>query len=477
MSGPSAGRGLRRQRGFQVALLLLAALLAVVLVRSGRLERAAQRAQTRPALLPTGGAAGLSAIEIRSSARDLRLERAGEDWHLVRPLADFANARRVRELLRALESIEVVRDLGIDSLARYELDPPRVRITLERAGGELRELRLGTGAPGSGNVYATWTGLGSVVLVPRFFAQQFIVSDALDWREREILPFERAPIDSVWVETGGQPVRVRRLGPDAWAFLTPEAGEADPISCERTVAAFWRFEYTEFFDDPASLDTLGLRPPLATWVIFRGARVDTLAIGRRLDETTMAVRVAGRSPGRMRADLFEYLTGGASALEVRRPLRGEVGTVEAVVLVGATSARAYVRRENAWFQTGLDATARAACERGVAPAPDAAALTRVTDPAIDQDVANLFELRGDRWLAPLARDAEADDYPLRIHLWSRAGGHMWVYFAPDAASRAPATPRSGAPAFTGLAVGDRFPRRPMAVDSEAVWRWHLRLAP
>jgi hypothetical protein len=475
MGGPSAGRGLPRQRGFQVALLLLAVLLAVVLVRSGRIERAERLAQARPALLPAGGAAGLSAIEIRGAGRNLRLERVGEQWRLVRPLHDLANARRVRELLRALETIEVVRELGTDSLARYELDPPRVRIAFEMADGGSRELRLGTGAPASGNVYATWTGLPTIVIVPRFFAQQFIASDALDWREREILPFERAPIDSVWVETGAARLRARRLGPDAWTFLTPGAGEADPISCERTVAAFWRFEYSEFFDDPASLDTLGLRPPLATWVIFRGASVDTLAIGRRLDETTMAVRVAGRSPGRIRADLFEYLTAGASALEVRRPLRGEAGAVEAIVLAGAGSARAYVRRENAWFQADLDASARAACESGTAPSPDAAALTRVTDPAIDQDVANLFELRGEHWLTPLARDPDPRDYALRIHLWSRAGGYTWAYFAADAAARSAAAPRSGAPAFTGTAVGERFPRRPMAVDSETVWRWRLRL--
>jgi hypothetical protein len=144
------------------------------------------------------------------------------------------------------------------------------------------------------------------------------------------------------------------------------------------------------------------------------------------------------------------------------------------VIAGAAGGRALVRVENVWFWAPLDAAALASSERGTPPMWDRASLTRVTDPAIDQDLSNLFALRGERWTASLTRDAQASDYDLRLHLWTQAGEPAWVYLARRGGAE-PAAGTAGPPRYTGIAVGSRFPRHPMTISSDAVWRWWLRL--
>lgn len=475
MTRPAGRPGRERsQRRWQWALLLLAAVLLTALLRAWQQERPSPPSAS-PHLLAPREEAAVTAIEILRPGARMRVERRGESWRMVAPLDDLASSRMVRELFRALGGIEVLRRLESDSLARYALDPPWARLVLEMGDTTRAELLVGATAPASGQVYAAWAGLEGVAIIPRFLVEQFVKSDLYHWREREILPPSRAPIDSIRVERQGERVRAVRRSPEEWSFTEPADREADPLSCERAVAAFWRFSFDEFFDEPGAAARLGLARPAAVWTVFRGGRADTLRIGGRLEGQGLAVQLAGRPPGLMRADLYELLAGGVSALEVRRPLRGDPRAVDRLVLAGAAGGRLLVRRAGGWFGAALAGDELAACEAGNAPAVDEERLARVADPAVEQDLRNLFELRGERWIDRLADDPRPADYDLRLHLWSREGEHAWVFFRREPSCRAaPEGPGARAAAFSGSTVGSRFPRRPLCVSSDLVWRWQVR---
>lgn len=470
---PKRQRRVGVQRGLQWVLLLLAALLLTVLVRTWHGGRS-EPEERGPQFLAPGEEAAVTAIELQQGRQRLRIERSGEEWRLVSPLEDLAGSRMVGELLRALSSLEVLRRIESDSLARFGLAPPRARLVLERGEEERRELWIGASSPASGQVYAAWPGLEGIAILPRFLVERFFGSELFHWREREILPPARAAIDSVRIERDGEVVRARRRAQDDWIILEPPGREADPLSFERTVAVFWRFSYTEFFDQPGAASDLGLTSPRATWIVHRGGRCDTLRIGRPLEGQGLAVQVAGRPPGRIRDDLYAFLTGGLAALEVRRPLKGDARRIDRLVIAGPEGGLALARRGEVWVESPLAAARLAACEAGEPPLLAADEGERVTDPAIDQDLRNLFEMSGASWASPLAAEPAARDYELRIHLWSDAGEHSWVFFAPDAdcARRLSGEREEG---FRGLAVGSRFPRRPLCLGSDTVWRWQLRL--
>jgi hypothetical protein len=465
------GVGGRALRGL---LICAAVVLLILLIRTWNPGRPPPMGPPPP--LRTGEGAQIVSVERSGGTFDLRLERQRGTWRMVAPLGDLARARSVRELLRGLEELAPRRILTTADRAPYGLEPPRYRLVLRTTGGREIEFWVGDAAPASGGVYAWWAGLDGVALLAPAITERFFSDDLLFWRERELLPPARSVIDSTWVFWPEEKARMLRLGQERWAFLEPSDREADGLSCERTVAAFWRFQFMEFFDDPGTWQDLGLDPPLATWIVFRAGRVDTLRIGRRLSAGEMVVQLAGRSPGRVRDDLLEYLTGGVAVLEARQVVRGRWREQELVAVAAPAAGRAFRRRGGRWQTRALRAGERAALRGGTAPDTAGGTWQRADDPALGGDLARLFELKGEAWLERRAAPPRAEDTALRVHLWDRTGTHQWVYFCQDAAAGGAPGRDASSDALPALEVviGSRFPRRPMRVPSTVAVPWQLR---
>ncbi len=493
-------------RAFQWFLILVALVLLMLLIRSRRNSREAEPVVSPP--LPKGASARVVAIDRESGAGQFSLEREEGTWYLRAPIEDLASKRLVRELLRALEELPVRRVLVTDEVADYGLDPPRSTMVLRMLGGVELEVQMGAEAPASGEIYARWSGLRGVALVPPHVPERFFNSELHVWREREILPPARSAIDSVHVLCRGESARLKRIGREKWEFLDPADREADGLSVERTLAAFWRFTFLKFYDRPGdqpdqgtgSLDQgagrrdlgrdpsdlvrdpsdLGLAPPAAVWTVFRGDRVDTLRMGARLDQATMVMQLAGRVPGRVRDDLYDYLTGGIRVLEVRRFVRGRSRDQQVAALSSPLGSCGFLRRGSGWWVRRLGASEARDLRSGLQPDTTGAEWTPAGDPAVSGDLANLFDLEGERWMHPHETAPVADEYALRVHLWDVDGSYQWVFFQPDGggpASEGSTGRGSGsAESFTGTGIGSRFPQRPLRVDSPIVRQWQARLA-
>lgn len=449
-----------RQRTFHL-VLVLAALGLLLLIFYPRHPREDAPPEIAPPL-PRGGGARVVAIEKVTATDTLRLIRAEGMWHLREPIRDLGSLRMVRELLRATEELEVVRFIRAESLGVFGLDPPRVRLRLMRHGGEVVEILTGTRAPTSGGAYVTWEGVPGVVLTTPQFITRFMDVGLFEWREREMLPPSRAGIDSVWVAWDGGRARLARLAHEEWLFLEPAGLDADGLACERTVAAFWRFPFTRFLDDPAEAARAGLDPPRATWWVFRADRCDTLYIGDRVSDEEMAVQLAGRSPGLIRDDLFVLLTGGARALEARRLFWAEPHAVVALALIGPGGG-AYLEREGGdWYARALTQPEIDSLRAGVRPRTARNERVPWRDPSLAGDLINLLSMQSPGWLDSLRAPARVEAFPLQIHLWDRAGALEWAGVRDPQRSQTPA------------AVGHRHPRQPLEVPPDLYQRWTLR---
>jgi hypothetical protein len=460
MSGPARRRGSGVQRAVQWLLILIGVAILVVLIRS----RPGTRPETAvaPPLARGEGASTVAVTFTRPSERWV-LELAHDRWWIREPIRDLASERMVREMLRGLEELEVRRRIETDSLGRYGLKPPALTLALRRADGTTRVFRLGGTAPASGDAYAAWDTLHGVAIIPHFVVARFFEPGLFAWREKELLAPMAHTIDSVWVAAGGELLRLRRIGTEKWAFLVPRDREADAIACERTVAGFSRFQFGGFIDDPALWSGLGLDPPRAVWTVFRGGRADTVAVGDRIDPQTMILRVAGRPPGRAPAELYDFLTGGLAILEERRLVRGNAASLAYLLLAGPGGTRLYARAAAGWRVAEIAPAALERIESGALADTTGLVWRDPGDATLTGDAADLFELRGEGWLAPATRPPARGDYPLRIHLWGRDRAHEWAFFAPEAAG-----------ATRARAVGSRFPLRPMKVRWDGLPRWVRR---
>lgn len=463
----AAGKRRLSIRVVQWLLLVTAILLAIVLVRlAPRRAEPASKDQWQPPLRP-GEAAAVTVIELARDPNPLRLARENGRWRITEPVVDLGSARMVGELFRALETLEIVRHIDSDSLSRYGLDPPWAVLTLQLRDGRKISMRVGDTAPASGDTYATWDGLTGIALVPRFIIARFFESDLMSWRETEMLPAASAAIDSVTVLWPTEKARLARLGQDEWRMIWPPGRDADGVACERAVAAFWRFQFTRFFDDPLTWPELGLDHPAATWIVYRGGQIDTLVIGRLLEAGSMAVRDNHRPPAAAPATVRDLLTGGVGALELRAFVRGRAEDVTAVLACSDGSATVLFRSGATWRAGKPSSEAIARAEAGSFPDTTSLAAVGPAGAQFDSDLHNLFALRGDAWLAPASSDTRAEDFPLRIYVWTSDGARQWAFFRPEAGAG-----ERGPMRETG--VSSRYPRRPMLVTSATLDRWRIR---
>jgi len=492
----------KRQRGLQWGLLIAALVLLVALLRGWQMDREREEGAAIAPPLARGEGASVVGFTLQLPEGRVVLARdGGGGWWLVAPVADFASVRMVREMLRNLEQLQVSRLLETSDRQVYGLEDPRSELVLERLTGVPLHLAIGDPVPSAAAFYATWDGLPGVALIAGDLVHRFFMTSLFTWREREMLP-PGDPVDSVWVASAGGSCRARRIARERWEFTRPRDREPEEKAIERAVSALWRYPFLEFYDE-GDPEQLGLAPPRAEWIYFRGGQVDTLHIGRRLAGGEMVARLAGRPPGRVAGELYDLLAGGLEALESRRFLRGAAENVDRLLVATPAGGMLFARAGATWRQASVP-VARLRALAGAAR-PDTTGWTArdVEDPAFEADLANLFETSGDAHLPEGVRERppRETDFDLRCDLWGAEGFHQWIRIAvspgPPRGGRTArgererdarpgrggterdARPESGEadaalgaeiPGLKGVAVGSRFPERPMWVDSPALLR-------
>ena len=118
--------------------------------------------------------ASVVTIDLETSHGPVRLAKTDDDWRLVEPLDDPADAAVVKTLIDAIANLDVERTLpaGEVALADHGLDDPVLGLTLVDAQGRRFSLTVGGETPLGSNRAVIRDSGAEIIMVPGVFCRQ-----------------------------------------------------------------------------------------------------------------------------------------------------------------------------------------------------------------------------------------------------------------------------------------------------------------
>ncbi|HYN09360.1 MAG TPA: DUF4340 domain-containing protein [Vicinamibacterales bacterium] len=246
-------------------------------------------------------------VEVKAASGEVtRLKKNGTTWQITAPSTMEADQSEVSTLLTTLESLEIQRTLDEKpaSVKEFELDPPRlavgVRLTGETA---MRRVYIGSKTPTGADLYGMVEGQPKLILVSSYVDDQ-LNRTPFSFREKSVLKFPRDGVDALTIEAAGSPgMTLSRKGND-WRFLKPVDAKADFGSVDGVISKIAQAKMKAIVAPeagkpeaeltPADLKKYGFDKPQAVATIGAGSTRATLAVGSKVDDTTLYARDLSR---------------------------------------------------------------------------------------------------------------------------------------------------------------------------------------
>jgi hypothetical protein len=229
----------------------------------------------------------VTALSLAGGDETLRLEREGESWRLVAPIAVPADGAAVQDLIGAVERLEVDETLeGTgDRAADFGLDPPQRVLTLLGEGdAELALLELGAEVAGGSLVYARAPGRPDLFTV-RSGIRTSLDKTAFDFRDRDLLHVARDSVVGLEVSGPEGEYALAKSGGE-WHFTRPLETRAGRWSVDGLVGLVSGLRMEEVAAEEAeSLAEFGLDPPARRVVVDAGESGRPPAPLSRLDNS------------------------------------------------------------------------------------------------------------------------------------------------------------------------------------------------
>lgn len=154
-------------------------------------------------------------LAIRRDDIEIVLARHGDRWRMTGPVEAAGNPERIEKTLDAFLPLTAQAGGIVDaSPERYGLDSPRVRLTIETAGGKSRSIAIGQSVPLS-EVVAARRGEGPLFVIPEE-AARLVDAPPIQWVERRLVRMEPEAARRIGVRAegaeGGYYELIRREG-------------------------------------------------------------------------------------------------------------------------------------------------------------------------------------------------------------------------------------------------------------------------
>lgn len=205
--------------------------------------------------------ASVVTIDLETSHGPVRLAKTDDDWRLVEPLDDPADAAVVKTLIDAIANLDVERTLpaGEVALADHGLDDPVLGLTLVDAQGRRFSLTVGGETPLGSNRAVIRDSGAEIIMVPGFFVAS-LDKDVDEWRSRDVVDLLEHDLESVEIETTEDRIRAERVD-GLWLLREPVSDLADPDQMRSLVSELNTLRVSEFLPDGADASELGLDSP------------------------------------------------------------------------------------------------------------------------------------------------------------------------------------------------------------------------
>jgi len=193
--------------------------------------------------------------------KQIVVAKAGDGWHMDKPMSVHADQSAVDNLVRAASDAEVKRTIekpqGLDV---YGLDKPEAIVAIKLVDGKsLPVIRIGKAAPVGFSAYAQLEGSPDVKLVPSIF-QTGMKREVKDLRDKQVVDFKEDEVQSIEIAGGDATIALSRQG-TSWNITQPKELKADPSEVRSLLSAIKGVRAEDFVDEPAALGEYGLDSP------------------------------------------------------------------------------------------------------------------------------------------------------------------------------------------------------------------------
>jgi hypothetical protein len=245
--------------------------------------------------------ARIEEIEVHASAGDVtRLKKTGDKWQIVAPEATDADGNEISTLASTLESLEVQRVLDEQpkSVADFGLAPARFSVAFRLTGETaMKKVEIGAKSPTGSDVYARVEGQPRLLLLSSFI-EDSLNRTTFNLRDKTVLKFDRTGADALKIEPPGGPAMSFARKGDLWRFTAPIDAKADFSGVDALVqqvfAAKMKAIISATEPNAADMKKYGLDKPQATATVGVGSTRATLAIGAKMDDTSLYARDVSR---------------------------------------------------------------------------------------------------------------------------------------------------------------------------------------
>jgi hypothetical protein len=238
-------------------------------------------------------------VEILSSEGEpVVVERDGERFRLVAPVAADTDPREVDLVLSNLATMTAVRSFAPEAgadMAEFGLDAPALEVRFVTGDGTERAIRFGKDTLTASNQYAAGSGSDDVLVVGNHFARN-LGKSAWELRDKAIFHLVGDAEPERVIITRGDEIIELASEDGVWVSAGPPRVRVDRFEVTGMVARFRRAEMLRLADD-ASIET----PSLRLDVRFAG---DTGAMTLEIGEQ-QHVDYLARVPSRDRVFLIE----------------------------------------------------------------------------------------------------------------------------------------------------------------------------
>lgn len=226
----------------------------------------------------------------------------GQRWNVVSPVtaaADKPTVDALVERMAQLSSKSVVEEKAQD-LAKYGLDSPKLRVTLQLEDGKELVFRAGEENQFDNSVYVLAGDSGDVILAEGNF-KWALEKDTFDLREKRVVPFDDPDVAAMQVTAGARRYSLKK-GDDGWQLASGD--RADETTVNRLLSTLRNLRANRFdtdtigpgdaarygFDQPAGEVVLTSNDGVRVTVTFGQTEEDgvTRHWARRADATFVA---------------------------------------------------------------------------------------------------------------------------------------------------------------------------------------------
>ena len=237
-------------------------------------------------------------LQIRAdSGETTTLEKADGAWQIVEPMSVDADESEASAITSSLASLEVQRVVEEEpgDLEPFGLAEPRIDVAFKvDEQTDLRHLQIGDTAPTGNTLYASVEGENRVLLISGFLDRTFNRT-TFDLRDKTILKFDRAAVDTLDVAGAAQAVRLAK-GESEWTMTAPWQARGDYGTVEGLLGRLRTAQMRSIETKEASdLSAFGLDRPEMTITIGAGSAQAILSIGEESPAGTFYARDISRS--------------------------------------------------------------------------------------------------------------------------------------------------------------------------------------